>query len=785
MPLPLLSDDPRKIRPARALLVSKPGTPSQPDGDSRKGSTPQLPSLVKLKNLTPARQPPSAKCERMQTPGAGLSLETMVPPPRTQASEAAADRAAGQQRPLSENENEPRQLLNKHQPLKSVRDQSQPEDIAHHEGPKFDERQHQNRFLALGRFGPSIRDGGIADASAPGPNIATADGGSSRRGSSPLVTLTDSHDVNSDPAIQPLEPRPLSSLMDRRLHLSSSQLGGKSARHHSQSNSNLASAQSAQNIAGLLGPYGSHHRLPTGSSDQRLQRSPGSNIHLDPSGGESSKLSKSSLRTSVSSLVDEVDPPQQLETEGTMQTSSEKWTYVLHRVMKMVRSVYAFKDPVNPANKSALQNISSIGTVVAAMESNLLPTNPNRIVTLSDQLHEMKVRNESLMAAKVKHIVTMPPANRTDDDRKLLDQLLCRLPSFSKFSRKLRMNLAKIMHWEYFGPGRTIIRRGYPSISMYFIVTGLCQSTTLTNINEHIHLSPGDQFGEFSLSAPGEIRTVTVSSLSAVELLRIDKDDYITMFGENDPASIGSRASFFQKLPYFASTDELLLSRLCQVSHIVKFEPGASIVKPGGAGHEHVFILLRGQCRAMRIVPFLKLSSSSLAREPIPYQFGTQVPEGYEVVNEVLAIGDLIPGDYFPKLHILQEDSFYYRSQDVDIAIVNLLLAFVLKCAGITAWPSRDFNANPGLRNHRKTSMMENMAAGLDLSVITIQRVECVMFTKLDFLRAIDLESLKTMIEHEGLLGVSISELQEKFLTRKNWEGYKRKVVAEITSSLK
>ncbi|KAJ3249868.1 hypothetical protein HK104_007542, partial [Borealophlyctis nickersoniae] len=71
---------------------------------------------------------------------------------------------------------------------------------------------------------------------------------------------------------------------------------------------------------------------------------------------------------------------------------------------------------------------------------------------------------------------------------------------------------------------------------------------------------------------------------------------------------------------------------------------------------------------------------------------------------------------------------------------------------------------------------------GLDVSVAASQPVECLRVAKLDLVRVLPAEVLSGMMDpaSEGVLSAGVEELQRCYLTRKAWEGYRRKVVAEV-----
>ena len=85
-----------------------------------------------------------------------------------------------------------------------------------------------------------------------------------------------------------------------------------------------------------------------------------------------------------------------------------------------------------------------------------------------------------------------------------------------------------LLQEEQFGFGDVIVKQGDPADSFYILTRGRARALKIKADGEEIPLGvlkPGDSFGEAAL-AEGGIRTATVRCSTAVDLLRIDRDDF-------------------------------------------------------------------------------------------------------------------------------------------------------------------------------------------------------------------------------------------------------------------
>src|SRR6185312_9978281 len=83
-------------------------------------------------------------------------------------------------------------------------------------------------------------------------------------------------------------------------------------------------------------------------------------------------------------------------------------------------------------------------------------------------------------------------------------------------------------HYEF---GDVVVKQGDPANSFYVLTSGRARALKVKDDGEEIPLGvlkPGDSFGEAAL-AEGGTRTATVRCSTAVDVLRIDRNDFLRL----------------------------------------------------------------------------------------------------------------------------------------------------------------------------------------------------------------------------------------------------------------
>lgn len=77
---------------------------------------------------------------------------------------------------------------------------------------------------------------------------------------------------------------------------------------------------------------------------------------------------------------------------------------------------------------------------------------------------------------------------------------------------------------------------------------------------------------------------------------------------------------------------------------------------------------------------------------------------------------------------------------------------------------------------------MEDMIAGVDLSVTTIDKMTCLVISRMDLIKILPEEVLRDMTspDAEGLVGFSMAEIQQNYFDKIQWKGYRDDVVNNV-----
>ena len=159
-------------------------------------------------------------------------------------------------------------------------------------------------------------------------------------------------------------------------------------------------------------------------------------------------------------------------------------------------------------------------------------------------------------------------------------------------------------HYEF---GDLIVKQDDPADSFYVLTQGRARALKIKPDGEEIPLGvlkPGDSFGEAALSEGGT-RNATVRCSTAVDVLRIDRDDFLELVGrvpdlKQFVESTGrNRAlqSFLYQFSNFGRLPTLVLRSMIDRLKPVAFEKGKLIIREGDDAGP-LYILQKGRARA-------------------------------------------------------------------------------------------------------------------------------------------------------------------------------------------
>ncbi|KAJ1568442.1 hypothetical protein HK096_006472, partial [Nowakowskiella sp. JEL0078] len=382
-----------------------------------------------------------------------------------------------------------------------------------------------------------------------------------------------------------------------------------------------------------------------------------------------------------------------------------RWKFVLETVQKMVRATRMFKITTNISDTFEQYSVDGMDD------------------SMTHQLQLINLKEEAMIIAKLRSIIKTPVDSRTEEQIKVLDKVLNRLPGFLKFPKPLRPKLNQIVKLDSVHANRTIIREGHIPQGFYFLISGDCyafqgqkpanpvksalytgdQSITTSLARTNVrYLRQGELFGEFAISNDDEKRTYTVHTQTACEILRIDVVDYCRViyeiesekmlteqFGSSKgPDSLGARIEFLQRIPVFKNADSEVIKGLARTCQRIKFEPGSTILSPKrNLETDMIYFLLNGQCKLFRILSFLRCikygtaagklvngKDSNDASGVVPYIPGEPVPDGYIVDKKLVSVGELSPGDFFPGQFILRREILQLKASKISGRKIKILV---------------------------------------------------------------------------------------------------------------
>src|SRR5207247_9202095 len=159
-------------------------------------------------------------------------------------------------------------------------------------------------------------------------------------------------------------------------------------------------------------------------------------------------------------------------------------------------------------------------------------------------------------------------------------------------------------HYEF---GDVIVKQGNPADSFYVLTTGRARAVKIKPDGEEIPLGvlkPGDSFGEAAL-AEGGTRSAPVRCSTAVDVLRIDRDDFLQLVSQEPDlkqsieTTSRNRAlqSFLYQFSNFGRLPTPVLRSMIDKLKPVTFEKGNLIIREGDDAGP-LYILQKGRARA-------------------------------------------------------------------------------------------------------------------------------------------------------------------------------------------
>ncbi|KAI9207762.1 uncharacterized protein BJ171DRAFT_565543 [Polychytrium aggregatum] len=373
----------------------------------------------------------------------------------------------------------------------------------------------------------------------------------------------------------------------------------------------------------------------------------------------------------------------------------------------------------------------------------------------ADGMRAIKGKADMLSAAKIESILKKPNGSRTAQDLANLDRVLTR--TMQVFSKRLsidqRRQLYNYMTFQSAKRGTMMIKTGNPAESVYFILNGQVQLFKTMRGNTRIKLQQlevGEHFGEVM---PNELMSGTIppraynaECMTQCDFVRVNVDEFLRVAYGHDGSDVDLRVMLINSLSIFKRSSEVILQKAVQASRVQKFDANTKIVYEDTA-NTHLYFIVKGSVRISKMVRFMKkYFGPPVGKRPserphavVPWLPGTHIKRGDEVLPEELVIMDLSPGQWFPEMVL-----------PVDLQIDP------------TRLPKADFLGR-GIEDEKAETLLNNMPPAY-VSAIANSKVECVIFSIIDFLKLATNEQVSTVVQATEALRIPILAMQEAYL---------------------
>ncbi|CAI6373928.1 unnamed protein product [Macrosiphum euphorbiae] len=166
----------------------------------------------------------------------------------------------------------------------------------------------------------------------------------------------------------------------------------------------------------------------------------------------------------------------------------------------------------------------------------------------------------------------------------------------------IKMALMRRATYKCYGPGRWILKQGHLSTNMYLIVKGQVvitedvqnPVTKLMENTERCKLKEKHSFGESAVMF-NTLRTNSVQSLSAVELISISKNDFTDIIKDNLQLKWNENSKAIKNSSYFKHLSLMELHKCSTISSIKTFKNHEYVLGKGTGDVDYAYFVLEGE----------------------------------------------------------------------------------------------------------------------------------------------------------------------------------------------
>ncbi|XP_022903027.2 uncharacterized protein [Onthophagus taurus] len=228
----------------------------------------------------------------------------------------------------------------------------------------------------------------------------------------------------------------------------------------------------------------------------------------------------------------------------------------------------------------------------------------SRNVQRNVQLLTKRKDKKGLLTLDQKGILCKPAEDRTEDEKLLLYKIIGGLKCFRKYPEHVKLQLASVTYFMYYGPNRVIVKQNHDAHALYFIITGEVDVSVTTAdpvTKEYVtavigSMIAGSMFGEVSLlhDIP---RTATITTVAPCEFLVLKKPDFDIVLKDSVKKQWDEIQNAMMQFTYFQDWDEVAVRECCIYSKIKPYVRDQTILGDNEGVSTSAYFVLKGKCR--------------------------------------------------------------------------------------------------------------------------------------------------------------------------------------------
>ncbi|KAL5252266.1 hypothetical protein ACHWQZ_G015144 [Mnemiopsis leidyi] len=234
-------------------------------------------------------------------------------------------------------------------------------------------------------------------------------------------------------------------------------------------------------------------------------------------------------------------------------------------------------------------------------------------------LYKAQRIKEMVVGSDIKDILGKRPEDRTEEEIQQVLFALRTYATFAEYPLNMQERMCRKAHYLKFDASRIILRQGDRAEWFYYVLSGTTavsildenKTTGSVNLRNVGYLKRGTAFGELAL-LHGTRRTATVSCKDAVELIAVDKEDFVQM-NQLDSDEEKEHIKYCRTLPILQDWPVNLLNETSGVCNFHFFKKLTVMAK---SNHDtpFIYIVKSGHVRVLTKVTKIRQKQSQGCR---------------------------------------------------------------------------------------------------------------------------------------------------------------------------